>query len=153
MDAVLLACLAALGFGALAIAVRIGFRRRENRRLVCVNGWTRLGILADLAFDFSGPAKLGWSFHLLWTDNEHAKDRSPMPKIATRVLDPDADAEILARLSDDERGPLELFDDPCWVERPVHAEGNRSPDPRCETPLVGAPPPPATMTARKKKRR
>jgi poly-gamma-glutamate synthesis protein (capsule biosynthesis protein) len=112
---------------------------RENRRLVCVNGWTRLGVLADLAFDFSEAAagpKLDWSFHLLWTDNEHAEDRAPVPKISTRLLDPDKDATVMARLSDDEQGPVDLFDDPCWVERPIYAEGDRHRDSRCETTLV-----------------
>lgn len=118
---------------------------RENRRLVCVNGWTRLGVLADLAFDFSVRPKLEWSFHLLWTDNEHAEDRAPIPKIATRVLDPAKDEAILSRLAEDSVGPVELFDDPCWIERPIYTEGDRERDPRCETSLVGAAPPPGAV--------
>lgn len=118
---------------------------RDNRRLVCVNGWTRLGVLADLAFDFSeGPhgvgtsqgPKLDWTFHLLWTDNEHAEDKSPVPKITTRLLDPEKDVAILSRLADDELGPLALFDDPCWVERPIYADGDRERNARCTTPLT-----------------
>jgi poly-gamma-glutamate synthesis protein (capsule biosynthesis protein) len=127
---------------------------RENRRLVCVNGWTRLGVLADLAFDFKGAPKLDWSFHLLWTDNEHAEDRAPIPKIATRLLDPDKDSEILSRLSNDEHGPVDLFDDPCWVERPIYTEGDRKQNARCETTLVRSAPPPAHVAAvRTKKKR
>jgi poly-gamma-glutamate synthesis protein (capsule biosynthesis protein) len=126
---------------------------RENRRLVCVNGWTRLGVLADLAFDFSSTPKLDWTFHLLWTDNEHAEDKAPVPKIATRLLDPDKDAAIIARLADDEMGPTDLFDDPCWVERPVYADGDRQQDGRCATTLVRSAPPPATVSARAKKKR
>ncbi|MBX3207465.1 MAG: CapA family protein [Labilithrix sp.] len=127
---------------------------RENRRLVCVNGWTRLGLLADLAFDFEDKPKLHWSFHVLWTENEHADDRSiAVPKITTRLLDPDADAAIVERLSDDERGPVDLFDDPCWVERPIYTEGDRRRDARCETTLVRSPPPPSHVAARAKKKR
>jgi len=112
---------------------------RENRRLVCVNGWTRLGVLADLAFDLSGDAKrLAWGFHLLWTDNEHAEDKALVPKITTRLLDPDKDEAILSRLSDDEAGPVDLFDDPCWFEHPLYAAGDASGgrDERCATSLA-----------------
>lgn len=112
---------------------------RENRRLVCVNGWTRLGVLADLSFVFGDAPRLDWSFHLSWTDNEHADDKSAhVPKISTRLLDPDKDASIVSRLSDDEQGPVELFDDPCWVERPVFTAGDREPEARkrCGTTLV-----------------
>jgi poly-gamma-glutamate synthesis protein (capsule biosynthesis protein) len=127
---------------------------RENRRLVCVNGWTRLGVLADLSFDFRASPRLDWGFHLVWTDNEHAENRAPVPKIATRLLDPDADAELVSRLADDERGPVDLFDDPCWVERPVYTEGDRRTDPRCGTSLVRRPLPPGmALAARSKKRR
>jgi poly-gamma-glutamate synthesis protein (capsule biosynthesis protein) len=122
---------------------------RENRRLVCVNGWTRLGVLADLSFELDGAPRLAWSFHLLWTDNQHAEDKSPVPRITTRLLDPNKDAAVVARLSDDEVGPLELFDDPCWVERPIYAEGDRGRDPRCSTTLVHASPPPAAARKRK----
>ncbi len=121
---------------------------RENRRLVCVNGWTRLGVLADLAFDFRDTPKLDWSFHLVWTDNEHADDRTvPVPKIATRLLDPDKDAAILSRLSDDPMGPVDLFDDPCWVERPVYTDGDRERTARCATTLVRSAPPPSQVAA------
>lgn len=127
----------------------------SNRRLVCVNGWTRLGVLADLAFDFKSTPRLDWSFHLLWTDNEHAEDKAPVPKIATRVLDPEKDAEIVSRLSDDARGPVDLFDDPCWVERPVYTEGDRQTATRCTTSLVrshSAVPGQAAASRTKKKR-
>lgn len=98
----------------------------ENRHLVCVNGWTRLGVLADLSFTFDKNveagadrhARLDWGMHLLWIDNEHADDRTvTMPKIAARLLEPLADQAIIARLSDDARGPRALFSDPCWFER------------------------------------
>jgi hypothetical protein len=127
---------------------------RENRRLVCVNGWTRLGVLADLAFDFKGAPKLDWSYHLVWTENEHAEDKAPVPKIATRLLDPEKDAEIVARLADDELGPVDLFDDPCWTERPIYADGDRTPSARCHTTLVhGTPQPSHVAASRSRKKR
>jgi hypothetical protein len=126
---------------------------RENRRLVCVNGWTRLGVLADLAFDFSETPKLDWRFHLLWTDNEHADSKAPVPKIATRLLDPEKDAAIIERLSDDELGPVSLFDDPCWVERPLYANGDRAETSRCETTLMRSPVQTTPTVARAKKKR
>lgn len=93
----------------------------ENRHLVCVNGWTRLGVLADLSFSFepgSSRPRLDWGVHLLWIDNEHAIDRTiAMPKIEARLLDPTRDKAVIAKLSEDTRGPLALFSDPCWIER------------------------------------
>jgi poly-gamma-glutamate synthesis protein (capsule biosynthesis protein) len=93
---------------------------RENRRLVCVNGWTRLGMIARLTVRFaegSRTPQLEWGYHLLWTDNEHADDKAaPAPKIATRLLDPSRDEAIIARLKDDERGPTAVFDDPAWIK-------------------------------------
>jgi hypothetical protein len=93
----------------------------ENRRLVCVNAWTRLGVLADLSFTFDEGAKhprLDWGMHLLWIDNEHAADHTvATPKIEARLLDPTGDKAIIDKLSEDVRGPRALFSDPCWVER------------------------------------
>ncbi len=92
---------------------------RGNRRLVCVNGWTRLGVVADLAFSFEGGApQLSYGTHLVWIDNEHARDKEkPVPKIEARPLDPRSDDAIIGRLRDDTRGPVALFDDPCWIAR------------------------------------
>lgn len=127
---------------------------RENRRLVCVNGWTRLGVLADLSFSFDDTPRLEWSFHLSWTDNEHAEDKAAaVPRIATRLIDPDKDAAILSRLSDDELGPVELFDDPCWVERPVYTDADRQRDARCGTTLVHGSAPPTSVAKRVRKKR
>lgn len=107
---------------------------RENRRLVCVNGWTRMGVLADLAFEFPAKdaTKLEWGFHLTWTENEHANDHAiAVPKIETRLLDAEKDADVVAKLSEDERGPVDLFDDPCWIERPAITPDELAKDPRC----------------------
>lgn len=113
---------------------------RENRRLVCVNGWTRLGVLADLAFSFgSGDQRprLDWGFHLVWTENEHADDKAKTtPAIATRLFDPKTDGELMAKLEEDTLGPTDLFDDPCWRERPVYNDGDLASSARCSTSLV-----------------
>jgi len=113
---------------------------RENRRLVCVNAWTRLGVLADLSFWFDGPApRLVWGTHLTWVDNEHADDRSaPVPKISARILDPTADRALVAKLSEDRSGPLALFSEPCWLaHESAGATGAAAePSPRCVSPLV-----------------
>jgi hypothetical protein len=108
----------------------------ENRRLVCVNGWTRLGVLADLAFRFdTTPARLDWGLHLAWIENEHAENRNvAVPKISARLLDPDKDQDIVAHLSVDKRGPVALFSDPCWIEKPDAAN-----DARCHASLVRGP--------------
>ncbi|CAN5713835.1 hypothetical protein BH11MYX4_BH11MYX4_26570 [soil metagenome] len=101
----------------------------ENRHLVCVNGWTRLGVLADLSFTFDPKGiRLDWGMHLLWIDNEHAQDKAiAMPKVAARLLDTEKDRAIIDKLSEDKRGPVALFSDPCWMER-------ESDSPRCTTP-------------------
>jgi poly-gamma-glutamate synthesis protein (capsule biosynthesis protein) len=120
----------------------------ENRRMVCVNGWTRLGVLADLAFDFRGAPRLEWGFHLLWTDNEHAETRTPTPKISTRILDPIADGALMTRLSQDTKGPVALFHDGCWRERPD--EGDSLASTRCQTTLVRSVPRVTPTVARTK---
>ena len=107
---------------------------RENRHLVCVNGWTRLGVLADLSFTFDVGAerltRLDWGMHLLWIDNGHADDHAvATPKIEARLLEPARDKAIVDKLSQDARGPLALFSDPCWFERDPDAPASE----RCTT--------------------
>lgn len=108
----------------------------ENRHLVCVNGWTRLGVLADLAFRFDEGhphTRLDWGVHLVWIDNEHADDREVVtPKIAARLLEPAHDGAIIEALAKDRRGPLALFTDPCWLERDARA-ATLPRDPRCSS--------------------
>lgn len=122
---------------------------RDNRRLVCVNGWTRLGLLAELRFRFAqSTTTLDWRSHLVWIDNEHAEDHTiAVPHIAARLLDPEKDRALVSRLSDDTRGPVALFDEPCWSERAMDP-----PRERCT--LVrrdGAPPRPSTRAASRRK--
>ncbi len=92
----------------------------ENRRLVCVNAWTRLGMIADLSFDFEETGvRMEWGYHLVWNENEHATDRAiSVPKIEARLLDPERDRGLVAKLAEDRKGPVPVFEDPCWIESP-----------------------------------
>jgi poly-gamma-glutamate synthesis protein (capsule biosynthesis protein) len=92
--------------------------------LVSLNGWTRLGVIAD--FEWAWPVgaepgahpSLAYGFHLTWTDNEHATNRATaMPRIVVRPLDPAQDLALIARLRTDRDGPTDLFDDACWMDR------------------------------------
>jgi hypothetical protein len=89
---------------------------------VSLDGWTRLGVVADLEWswpsgDHERPS-LAYGYHLVWTENEHATNRAePMPRISVRILDPSADEPLVERLSTDAGGPLRLFRDACWLER------------------------------------
>jgi hypothetical protein len=125
---------------------------RENRRLVCVNGWTRLGVVADLAFRFDGEVpRLDWGEHLTWVDNEHAEDKTvAVPHIQARLLDPARDRAVIDELSKDSVGPDELFTDPCWLEKPARVDA-----PRCHAELRhgAAPPKAAPVAARSRKKR
>ena len=108
----------------------------EDRHLVCVNGWTRLGVLADLSFTFDpngrSRPRLDWGTHLVWIDNEHAEDRAvATPKIEARLLEPARDKAIVEALSKDRRGPLALFSDPCWFERDPAAGPHAARAERC----------------------
>ena len=111
----------------------------EDRHLVCVNGWTRLGVLADLSFTFDANGqkrpRLDWGMHLVWIENEHAVDRAvAMPKIEARLLTLPGDRAIVEALSKDRKGPLALFSDPCWVKREGGAEpGTGVRDGRCSS--------------------
>jgi len=93
---------------------------QRDRHLVYMNGWTRLGVVADLAFRFrdaSPRAEVAWGYHLVWTENGHADDKAdPMPRVAVRPVDRDADRAILEKLAKDKTGPGALFADPCWIE-------------------------------------
>jgi poly-gamma-glutamate synthesis protein (capsule biosynthesis protein) len=115
----------------------------SSKHLIAQNAWTRLGVLADLAWSWpeGAPAHerptFTYGYHLTWTDNDHAKNRAePMPHISTRPLDPKGDKALIDRLSSDSRGPIRLFTDPCWLE----ATGVR-----CVMRDTSLPPSPATL--------
>ncbi len=113
-------------------------------RLISLNAWTRLGVVADLewswplvsSFGDAAPRdrpSLAYGYHLTWTDNEHATNRAaPMPRIATHPLDPQD--PLVGRLSRDPMGPTQLFDDPCWIERGITLCPTPAPAPRARHP-------------------
>ncbi|MEO8796258.1 MAG: CapA family protein, partial [Polyangiaceae bacterium] len=90
---------------------------QADHRIVYLNGWTRAGIVAEVDIDVDGPKPaLTFGYHVVWTDNDHLADKSnKTPRIATRVLDPVADAAITHQLGRDRKlGPL--LASPCWME-------------------------------------
>ncbi|HEY1958400.1 MAG TPA: CapA family protein [Polyangiaceae bacterium] len=93
---------------------------QNDRHIVYLNGWTRLGMLADLSFqlDTKGPQKLAaWGYRLVFVDSDHVLDKSnPHPHIATRLLDSDKDRAVIDKLARDADGPRAVFDDPCRIE-------------------------------------
>jgi hypothetical protein len=96
---------------------------RKDRKVISLNAWTRLGVLADLKWSWPAGAprgarpKLEWGYHLVWVENDHAIHRQErMPRIATRIFDPVKDKEVMERLALDLDGPSSLFTDPCWME-------------------------------------
>lgn len=98
---------------------RLPATHHEDRRLVCVNGWTRLGMVADLTFRFDDGLVVEHGYHLVWTDNEHARARDvAVPRIESRLLDPEGDRDVVTRLARDPLGPVAVFRDPCWAEGP-----------------------------------
>jgi hypothetical protein len=94
---------------------------QKDRRIVYLNGWTRIGMIADLELSFGPRTKLAsFGDHLVWVDNEHAHDKSnPHAPIATRLLDPQRDAALIEKLARDREGPRAIFDDPYWIERAI----------------------------------
>lgn len=93
---------------------------QKDRHIVYLNGWTRLGMLADLEFRLGGARQraVAWGSHLVWVESDHVLDKSnPHPRIAARPLDPIADAPIIDKLARDAAGPRAIFDDACWIER------------------------------------
>ena len=94
---------------------------QKDRRVVYMNGWTRLGMIADLELSL-GPRTTLASFgdHLVWVDNAHAHDKSnPHAPITARLLDPREDRAIIEKLSRDAAGPRAIFDDPYWIDRAI----------------------------------
>ncbi len=92
---------------------------QHDRHIVYLNGWTRLGMLADLELRLGGAERtVAWGNHLVWLESDHVLDKSnPHPRIVARPLDATADAAIIEKLSRDTAGPHAVFDDPCWIER------------------------------------
>jgi poly-gamma-glutamate synthesis protein (capsule biosynthesis protein) len=94
---------------------------QKDRHVVYLNGWTRVGMIADLELSLGAHTSLAsFGDHLVWVDNEHARDKSnPHAPIAARLLDPEKDHAIIDKLSRDREGPRAIFDDPFWIERAI----------------------------------
>ena len=91
---------------------------QHDRHIVYLNGWTRVGMLADLEIGSSAGERLAFGYHLVFVETDHLLDKSnPHPRIAARLVDPHADAHLIASLSRDAEGPRAIFEDPCWIER------------------------------------
>ncbi len=107
---------------------------QKDRRIVYLNGWTRLGMLADLELrlDTRSPQKVvAFGSHLIFVESDHVLDKSnPHPRIVARPLDPDEDRAVIEKLSRDAAGPRAVFDDPCWIER-RGADATSGPVPGC----------------------
>ena len=94
---------------------------QKDRRVVYLNGWTRVGMIADLELSLGARTSLAsFGEHLVWVDNEHARDKSnPHAPITARLLEPEKDRAIIDKLSRDAMGPRAIFDDPFWIERAI----------------------------------
>jgi capsule synthesis protein PGA_cap len=112
----------------------------SQTHLISLNAWTRLGVLADLQWTWSGGPlephpRLSWGYHLVWTENDHAAHREdPMPRIEVRPLDPSGDRALIDRLQTDERGPKRLFTDACWLDA-SHKRCDATPTARQDEPI------------------
>jgi poly-gamma-glutamate synthesis protein (capsule biosynthesis protein) len=88
---------------------------QSDRHLVYMNGWTRVGMIADLDVRLDAtPHIAAFGYHLVFVETDHVLDKSnPHPHIATRTLDPERDHAVIAKLSRDDPA---VFEDPCWME-------------------------------------
>lgn len=90
---------------------------QRDRRLVCLNAWTRLGMIADLRITLSDVPEVRYGQRLIWTDNTHADDRkAPHPHIAARPFDRTTDAAISTTLARDTKGPTAVLEDSCNLQ-------------------------------------
>jgi poly-gamma-glutamate synthesis protein (capsule biosynthesis protein) len=109
-------------------------RRKEEK-----NAWTRLGVVADLAWTWAGPgpplvggnAAARSAREPTPTGARPSDDRpgkptlawgyhlvwTEQPEIAVRLVDPARDRALILALSADPDGPTQLFGSPCWMEQ------------------------------------
>lgn len=103
---------------------------QRDRHIVYLNGWTRLGMIADLSFQLDAPKQklAGWGYHLVFVDSEHVLDKSnPHPRIAARPLDPTGDRTVIDKLARDAAGPRAVFEDRCWIEKTEPSDSTSPP--------------------------
>jgi poly-gamma-glutamate synthesis protein (capsule biosynthesis protein) len=132
------------------------FPSAPDPHLVCMNAWTRLGVIADVSFSWDAARRLevAYGYHLVWTDNDHAEHPArASSRIVARLVDPTTDAALIARLDDDARGPVELFTNEHWMDRAaIPPSGERTAAGARQPRLAAAPPrwrrPTSTSAAR-----
>ena len=93
-----------------------------NRKQVSANAWTRVGIVADLAFGFEAgkPTITSFGYHLVWNDRPKLEKRGD-DAIVARLLT-HADKELIGRFARDKDGPNAIFESPCWRDEPGHVK-------------------------------
>ncbi len=93
---------------------------QQDRRIVYLNGWTRIGMIADLDFRLGHAHQkvVAWGHHITWLDSDHVLDKSnPHPRMEARTLDAVEDHAVIDKLARDVLGPRAIFEDACWIER------------------------------------
>lgn len=102
----------------------------SDRRQVSANAWTRVGLVADLAFTFAEgkPAVSGFGYHVVWNDRKPTEIKGKSTIVA-RMLGRD-DRDLLARFAADPDGPNAIFGSACWRDRHDDAPS----DTACATP-------------------
>jgi poly-gamma-glutamate capsule biosynthesis protein CapA/YwtB (metallophosphatase superfamily) len=91
---------------------------QADRHIVYLNGWTRVGMIAELDMRLDERRHVSaFGYHLVFVESDHVLDKAnPHPRIVARTLDPDLDRAIIADLSRDAAGPRTVFDNPAWIE-------------------------------------
>jgi poly-gamma-glutamate capsule biosynthesis protein CapA/YwtB (metallophosphatase superfamily) len=106
---------------------------QHDRHIVYLNGWTRIGMLADLDLRLDTPKHAShveaYGYHVIFVESDHVLDKSnPHPRIVARPLDPDDDRALIDKLTRDEAGPHQIFTNPCWIE---HRGADATAGPAC----------------------
>ncbi|MBL9112337.1 MAG: CapA family protein [Myxococcales bacterium] len=118
----------------------------SDRRQVSANAWTRVGLVADLAFTFTEgkPKVSGFGYHVIWNERKPTEIKGKSTIVA-RVLGRD-DRDLLARFAADPDGPNAIFGSACWRDNHDTAPS----DTACATPHASEP---VKRTARGGKKR
>lgn len=116
-----------------------------NRKQVSANAWTRVGLVADLAFAWpvaGKPAVVSFGYHVVWNDKPKLEKRGKEALLA-RLLTR-SDRELLDGFTKDPEGPNALFASRCWRDDVSTAPSNAC----LEGPISSSP-----KTARKPSKR
>lgn len=110
-----------------------------NRKQVSANAWTRLGVIADVAFTFDeGKPRASFGYHLVW--NERPKHDRHGGDVVTARLVTRADTDLVERFGRDKDGPNALFTSPCWRDDPSAAPATACLDPKAPAPKTARAP-------------